>query len=501
MFCPECGKPIEDADVNFCIWCGKDLSSRLRSEPMEPVAETVAEQNEETSADTQWTSSPPQYQYPSSYAPPYIENTKKKKSVIGPAIGALFIVLVIIMASLSAMGGIYLPETPEENKTVTDNTLFQDKIVYVSGAFADDIFTYETGMRTFDEKKGLEKCMIYKLNPDIASKYGYFKWTFYDNDHAPYRAYLYDWNTEKYTEVTVTNSDAKQSFVFYAYNGNEVVKNEAALYWSGYDDVGDFTVSVSCFASEFAYNANKTGYGVPTYTGNYKCIGKLDRNYTWTYKGNDYNLSTTFEYNEFKKYKDDSYVQRNASISEYSIFNDYMVVNDTVTDISSKLAGEYKRIKGANADLTGQDYAEFILAYVQICFGYPPNDGLTSGDKMMYGVDDYFAYPMETIYYGVGDCEDTSILAAVLYKASGYKSAIGLLPGHAVVGVSIENYVTSGTIPSNMTVYTKTVGDEKYYAGETTADNYIQLGLLYKTSVDFTKVDSYKLKYYTFYPV
>ena len=45
-----------------------------------------------------------------------------------------------------------------------------------------------------------------------------------------------------------------------------------------------------------------------------------------------------------------------------------------------------------------------------------------------------------------------------------------------------------------MTVYTKTVGDEKYYAGETTADNYIQLGLLYKTSVDLTKVDSYKLK-------
>ncbi|MBP6021176.1 MAG: hypothetical protein KA502_01125, partial [Candidatus Methanomethylophilaceae archaeon] len=461
MFCPECGRPIENEAANFCVWCGKDLSSRIRNSTADAAPET------EEKTDESWT--PPQYnpQYPpypqnpsyQQYNPypqyqqyPHNAGTTRRKSRIGPMIGSLLIALVIILAAFSGMGGDVTPVTKEDDKVITDTTTFGDVTILTSGAFTHDVFTYRTGQHTFTEEKGLEKCIVFKLNDSIASKYGYYQWTFFDKNHSVYRAYLYDWEKDKYTEVDRSTGENTETFTFFEYKGNEVIKKEAALYWAGYNQIGDYTVTVKCYKSESEYDLYKDGGGnIQTYTGSYKCIGKLEKSYTWTYKSDKYSLSTTFDYNEYKKYSDNKTVKRNASLDEYSVFSNYVVINDTVSDISGKLASEYKRVKGQNSDLTGQEYANFVLGYVQMCFYYPPNSGSVSGDKMMYGYDDYFAYPMETIFYGMGDCEDTSILAAALFKASGYKVAMGLLPGHAVVGVSLTSYTApSGWVTSKI---------------------------------------------------
>ena len=57
-------------------------------------------------------------------------------------------------------------------------------------------------------------------------------------------------------------------------------------------------------------------------------------------------------------------------------------------------------------------------------------------DTVQYGLDDYVAYPCETIYSGRGDCEDTSILYCSVMMALGYEPVLVKVPGHVLVGVS-----------------------------------------------------------------
>ena len=56
-------------------------------------------------------------------------------------------------------------------------------------------------------------------------------------------------------------------------------------------------------------------------------------------------------------------------------------------------------------------------------------------DDIMYGTDDFWAAPLETLYLHRGDCEDTSILLCSIYLAMGYDSVLLDFPGHAAVGV------------------------------------------------------------------
>jgi len=65
-----------------------------------------------------------------------------------------------------------------------------------------------------------------------------------------------------------------------------------------------------------------------------------------------------------------------------------------------------------------------------------------SFDEESMGQEDYFRYPIETLYDVTGDCEDTSILAASLLKVLGYEVVMLLIPprqeesGHVAVGVA-----------------------------------------------------------------
>lgn len=60
-------------------------------------------------------------------------------------------------------------------------------------------------------------------------------------------------------------------------------------------------------------------------------------------------------------------------------------------------------------------------------------------DTDLYGQDDFWSFPLETLYLGRGDCEDTSILLISILTALGYDCVFLDFPGHIAVGVCLDD--------------------------------------------------------------
>jgi hypothetical protein len=65
-------------------------------------------------------------------------------------------------------------------------------------------------------------------------------------------------------------------------------------------------------------------------------------------------------------------------------------------------------------------------------------------DSDTTGEDEYPRYPIETLYEGQGDCEDTSILMAALLKEMGYDVGFLHLPGHLAVALRTADDYSGG---------------------------------------------------------
>jgi len=71
---------------------------------------------------------------------------------------------------------------------------------------------------------------------------------------------------------------------------------------------------------------------------------------------------------------------------------------------------------------------------------------LYTSDRDQFGTDEYaqnadeVAVTIVNSRLAKGDCEDISILLAIMYKAAGYRSAIVLLPGHVATLVHLPDY-------------------------------------------------------------
>lgn len=57
-------------------------------------------------------------------------------------------------------------------------------------------------------------------------------------------------------------------------------------------------------------------------------------------------------------------------------------------------------------------------------------------DAELYGTDEHWAYPVETLYLKRGDCEDSAILLCSVYRAMGLDCALLDYDGH--VGVAVD---------------------------------------------------------------
>ena len=75
-------------------------------------------------------------------------------------------------------------------------------------------------------------------------------------------------------------------------------------------------------------------------------------------------------------------------------------------------------------------------------------------DSEYKGQEEYWKYPVETLFEQGGDCEDTSLLFCAIAKAMGYDTAILLFDGHMAAGISYDGQPSGkGFLASNGVTY------------------------------------------------
>ena len=148
--------------------------------------------------------------------------------------------------------------------------------------------------------------------------------------------------------------------------------------------------------------------------------------YEWQWEGRTYSCSLDILYSDVQYYRDyydvsqrqqDIYGghQRDATFVTYT--DKYVVQLARILAEMTEGLADYQRI-------------DFVLAFCQ-GIGY-------EDDQIYMGYEEYWKFPLETLYDHGGDCEDTSILMAAICEAMGYDSCLLLLPGHMAVGVVLE---------------------------------------------------------------
>jgi len=81
-------------------------------------------------------------------------------------------------------------------------------------------------------------------------------------------------------------------------------------------------------------------------------------------------------------------------------------------------------------DLTESEKVNLLISFVQ-SLPY-------TFDNVSTPFDEYPRFPIETLVFGGGDCEDTSILTSALLYEMGYDVILINPPGHMAVGINIE---------------------------------------------------------------
>ncbi|MGN0137118.1 MAG: hypothetical protein ACI381_00700, partial [Candidatus Methanomethylophilaceae archaeon] len=117
-----------------------------------------------------------------------------------------------------------------------------------------------------------------------------------------------------------------------------------------------------------------------------------------------------------------------------------------------QLASSFKNMTSGMTDLQRMN---FLLAFTQY-IEYQSDDVFT-------GYEEYWKYPVETLYDQGGDCEDTSILFSAIAEAMGYNTSLLLFPGHMAAGVDLASGTGNVYFP---------VDGYKFYYCETTATGY-----------------------------
>jgi len=169
---------------------------------------------------------------------------------------------------------------------------------------------------------------------------------------------------------------------------------------------------------------------------NYKCIPEkeiisciplneseryIKREYKWTFKGNEYTWSPIFPKSVYDYYKN----KPRPLTRDYSIY-----ATDPYDD---KLISQLVSVFRNASERDGFDKYEtvnFVISFVQ-SLPYTP-------DNVTTPFDEYPRYPIETLVDNGGDCEDTSILTAVLIDELGYGVVLLEIPKHMAVGVKCE---------------------------------------------------------------
>jgi hypothetical protein len=174
--------------------------------------------------------------------------------------------------------------------------------------------------------------------------------------------------------------------------------------------------------------------------------------YDFVYGRTTYTLELDIAYSDYLDYRGKYYVDERRESRDFDNkrTKDFVVVDRYILE----MADFFKSLK-AQRGWTDVQTADCILAFTQY-IEYQT-------DELSKGHSEYWRLPVETLYDRCGDCEDTSILCAAIYKAMGYKSAIIIMTGHIAVGLSLDGL--TGAISEKPF-------QDGYYYGETTNPRY-----------------------------
>ena len=177
-----------------------------------------------------------------------------------------------------------------------------------------------------------------------------------------------------------------------------------------------------------------TGTGDPTNLGQL-----IDRQYNWTHAGRAYSLTMQLDADA---YADARNVSRGTTtLSSYA---GYLAPNDpAVRGLADSISA------------LGGDPAVMALSFVRSL------DYRT--DLAAYGVEEYPAYPIETLVNGYGDCEDLAALYVSVMQALGRDAAL-----LAMLDTPVGGHMAAG-IAGNYTGEYVTHNGTAYYYAETTA--------------------------------
>lgn len=199
----------------------------------------------------------------------------------------------------------------------------------------------------------------------------------------------------------------------------------------------------------YSYTFETVGKYTLTYSGekNEKFFGKIltiiadgvdNKIFDWSYGGKDYSITLGIRYSDYYTYKTDDIIRSQGTTEHDKMF----VTSD---DKYVKQIAEY--ISGATVGLDKAEVVNVLLRFTQtIPYMY---------DSESVGQEEYWKYPLETLYDGNGDCEDTSILFCAVGKAMGYDTALMLFSGHATGAISIADM---GYDTSDVKLKTERVG-------------------------------------------
>ena len=292
--------------------------------------------------------------------------------------------------------------------------------------------------------------------------------------------------------VTVTGDIAEDDISAEFKDGHFTLRSKASGDWKVFDNDAPSSTSKTLYRAYKGdvYKDTDTveidhpGYGSfkvtmkadgKQYSGTIVIDGTVDRTYEWKCGITEYGIDLSFQYSDYDQF-------RNKDIDRYASNRDRSVFVDGCNGLMDSVIS---RISAQTEGFSEYDRANVILAFVQECFDYPPNTmsgsiALMSGDMYLTGHSDYSMFPIETIFREAGDCEDTSILAAALFKAAGLHTALLMVPGHAMACVAIEDGSSSNDISavvwSSMEIYHATVDGREYYVCETTTSYDLKVG-------------------------
>ncbi|MCQ2078975.1 MAG: zinc-ribbon domain-containing protein [archaeon] len=225
-----------------------------------------------------------------------------------------------------------------------------------------------------------------------------------------------------------------------------------------------YTTSVE----EIRITVTCSGGSCPDETYSFRYAISLGNAFEWKYLGGTFSLQKAVPLDSVRPYVPATDAEKKLrAVSDWSLSRDFVVVESVISSLAEDLRGLYRESLGEPSN--DQSFADFVLAFVQCSFRYV-------SDTEGYGQSEYYAYPLETLVNGFGDCEDTSIICAALWKALGYDVALVLLPQHMAAAVSLAEFKEPTGYRAELVK--DTLGDRTFYAGETTVDRHQPLGLL-----------------------